>query len=115
MMREHQRPGRQRHQFPGKKEGEGIRGEDDSVHSRKEGGIKWQYAQRLVLMLSVTERVEARSGSTEVDDGQEEGAQRIDMEICTNPGQAEGQFQIRLGKADEQMRERGRHEHERSA
>ena len=77
MMRHHQCPGGERHEFPCDQEGEGVVGQHDEVHAGQEGGKERQHPGGRPFVLPVAEREQARRGGAEIDDGKEEGGQRI--------------------------------------
>ena len=106
MMGHDQGPGGERHQLPGKQEGIGVVGEDDEIHRRHEQREKGQHAALRAFMAAIAERVEARGGGAEIDDGQEEGGQGVDAEMGAEPRQAERQGQGFGGRRREQALER---------
>src|SRR5258708_2897972 len=63
MMRYHQRPGGERHQFPGKQKRKCVRGEKNEIHSGKKNGKEGQYPRRRRFMTAIAERVKARRRS----------------------------------------------------
>ena len=105
MVRHHQRPGGERHQFPGEQEAERIVGDHHEVQAGEEGRIERQHALRLVLVPAVAQRVEAGAGAAQPDHDQEERGERIEAEMRAGPGQAERQGDgRRLGAEREQCR-----------
>ena len=91
MMRDHQRPGGERHEFPRHQEAEGVVRHDDEVHGGEIGGIERQHALRGVLVAAIAEREQARRSAAEIDHHQEKCRQRVDAEMRAQPGQAERQ------------------------
>ena len=91
MVRHHQRPGGQRHQFPGEQEAERVGCHHDQVQPGEERRIERQHTLRLGFVAAVTERVEAGAGTAQSHDRKEERGQRIKSEIRADPRQAEGQ------------------------
>jgi len=93
MVRHHQRPRGERHEFPGDEEGEGVVGEHHERHAGEEGGIERQHALRLVFVLAITQREQAGGRSAEIDHDEEKGRQRIETEMRPEPRHAERQRQ----------------------
>ena len=88
-----QRPGGERHQFPGEQERVGVGGEDDEVHAGDEGGEERQHPVRRMLVPSVADGEQAGAGGAEIDQDEEHGAQAVDAEMRAEPGQADRQHQ----------------------
>ena len=91
VMRHDERPGGERHELPGEEEGEGVVGEDDEVHAGEERREERQDAHRRRFVLAMAERIEARRGAAEIDDGEKRSRERIEAEVRADPGQAERQ------------------------
>ena len=87
----HQRPGAERHELPGQKEGEGIGGQDNQVHARQESRIEGQHPERRGFMAAIADRIKARGRTAQIDDQKEEGRKRIDPEMRAKPGQSHRQ------------------------
>ncbi len=98
MVREHERPRRQRHELPGDEKAEGIVGQQHSVHAGEEHRIERQHAAGPLLVAAIAERIEARSRGAEVDDGLEEQRQRVDTKTRADPRQPDRQRK-RLGRS----------------
>ncbi len=91
MMGHHQRPRGDRHELPGQQKRIGVVGEKDDVHAGEKGGKERQHAFRRMFVTRVSEAIEARRGSAEIDDDEEERRQRVDTEVRADPRQAERQ------------------------
>ena len=103
VVRHDQRPRGERHELPTEEEDEGVVGEQHEVHAGEEGRKERQDAFRRGFVPAVAEAVEARARPAEIDHRQEERRQRIDAEVCADPGDAERQGQriLGAGPADE--------------
>ena len=99
-MRQHQRPGGDRHQLPGEQEHEGIIGEHHQVHAGQEHRIEGQHALRRLLMLSVADGEQAGAAAAEAGDNKEECGQRVQPKMRADPGQAERQHHALHPRAD---------------
>ena len=71
MVRDHQRPRRERHELPGDEERERVGGEHDEVHAGQKQRIERQHALRRLLVAAIAERKQACSGGAEIDHRQE--------------------------------------------
>ncbi len=63
VVRHHQRPGGQRHEFPGNKESEGIVGQHDQVHAGEKRRIEWENPTGRFLVLAISDGEKARAGA----------------------------------------------------
>ncbi len=81
VMREHDRPRRERHQLPGQQKNEGVVGEQHEIHRGEEGRIERQHPHGRLLVPAVADGVEARGRAAEIDHREEEGGERIDAEM----------------------------------
>ena len=61
----------------------------------RKAGKKGRTRCGCVFVPAVAEAVEARAGTAEIDDGEEEGRQRVDPEMRADPRDAERQRQAR--------------------
>ncbi len=114
---EHDRPRRQGHELPRQQEREGVVGEDDQIHAGEKGGIERQHPGGCALVAAVAQRIETGDRGAQVDDHQEERAQRIDAEPGADARQADRQCQRpRPGVAKpehEKAGQRGAERHQR--
>ena len=97
VVRDHQRPRRQRHELPCHQEAEGVIGEHHQVHSGEISRIERKDPLRRLFVLAVTEREQARGRAAEIDHDQEERRERVDAEMCAEPWQAEWQHTLDVG------------------
>jgi hypothetical protein len=86
VVRHHQRPGRERHELPGQQESEGVVGEDDQVHGGEKSGKEGKHAAALRFVPPVAEPVQARRRAAQIDDREKRGGQRVEPEVCAEPG-----------------------------
>ena len=93
MMRHHQRPRRQRHEFPAQEIRERIVGEQHQIHAGQKRREERQHALRRVFMAAIAERIEAGERAAEIDHHQEERRQRVEPEMRAEPWQADRQHQ----------------------
>ena len=91
VVRDHQRPRRQRHELPRHQETKRVIREDHHVHSGEVSRIEWKDPLGRVLVLAVTECEHARGRASQIDHNQEERRECIDAEMSTQPWQAEWQ------------------------
>ena len=89
MVRQHQRPGRQRHELPGDQKREGVVGQHDEIHSRKIGRVERQDPRLRLFMAAVAQRIEARQRAAEIGDEQEKRGERIEAKPCAGARQAD--------------------------
>jgi hypothetical protein len=94
MMRHHQCPGSQRHEFPGEQVGKRVVRQHHEIHASQKGREKWQHAVRRRLVVTVAESVEACGCPAEIDDDEKERRQRVEVEMGAEPGQTYRQRQI---------------------
>ena len=94
-MRQYQRPGGERHEFPSNKKAEGVVGDDDEIHPGEIGGKIGQYAQRRGLVAAIAEAVERCGGTAEIDHDQKESGERVDAEMRADKRQADRQRHLR--------------------
>ena len=106
VVRHDQCPRGQRHEFPGEEEGEGVVGNRDEIHAGKKERIERQHALRRMLVLAVTERIEARRRAAEIDDDEEECRERVQAEMRAEPRQPNRKRQDFGRSLPEQLRER---------
>src|SRR6476646_8582622 len=66
VMRDHQRPRRQRHELPRYQEGESVVGEYHQIHPGKIGSIKRQHPMWRLFMAAIAEREQARCRSAKI-------------------------------------------------
>ena len=85
MVGHHQRPGRERHELPGDKEGEGVIGQDDEVHAGQKRGIEREHASGCFLVLAVADGKKARRRSSEVGDSEKKRGERVHAKMCADP------------------------------
>ncbi len=90
-MREHQRPGCERHEFPANQKCEGVICEENEIHAREIGREIRKDAQRRGFVPAIAEPVKARHGTAEIDHEQEERRQRVQAEMGTEERQPKGQ------------------------
>ena len=57
----------------------------------RNAGKERQDAHRRRFVLAIAERIEARRGAAEIDDGEERSRERIEAEVRADPGKAERQ------------------------
>ena len=107
VVRHDQRPRRERHELPGEEEGEGVVGNRDEIHAGKKERIERQHALRRMLVLAVTERIEACRRTAEIDHDEEERRERVQTEMCAEPGQSDRKRQDLGWCLPEQLRKRG--------
>jgi hypothetical protein len=89
VVRHHQRPRRQRHEFPRQQERERIVGEHDDAHAGEKRRIERQHPARSMLVAAISEREQARSGRAEVDYGEKKRRKRIQTKMRSKPRNAE--------------------------
>jgi hypothetical protein len=93
IARQHDRPRRERHEFPSQQKGEGVVGEYHEIHGAEKSGIKRQHPCGRPLMAAIAECVEAGDRAAEIDHHQEESAERIDTKMGADARQADRQRQ----------------------
>ena len=91
VARHHQRPGRQRHQFPEKQKGIDVVGDQNEIHRRREGRKQGLHAGRQFMVAIETEAVNRRRGDADIDDQAEKGGKRVEPQAQARGGQAERQ------------------------
>ena len=99
MVRHHQRPRGERHEFPRPQEGESVIRQNYQIHPRKERREKRQHALRLGLVPTVANAVETCCRASQIDNEEEERSKRIQSEMGAEPRQSERQRQIHSDKS----------------
>ena len=94
VVRHDQRPGNQRHEFPTKQIRKRVTRQHHKIHSCQKGGEEGQHALRRLLMMTVTETIEACRGPSEIDDDEKKRSQPVEAEMSTKPRQSDWKGQI---------------------
>jgi hypothetical protein len=86
MMGHHERPGAERHEFPGQQERERVVRNDHKIHAGEERWKEREHAVGRRFMSAVAECIEARCGAPQIDDNEKKSGKRIDAEMGAEPG-----------------------------
>ena len=103
-----QRPGTQRHEFPGEQKSESVVGQQHQIHAGQKRREERQQPPGRVLVLAVAQGEQAGDGAAQIDHDQEKGGQRVQPEMRAQPGQTQRQGEGRRCGRGQQMRQRQR-------